>query len=135
MRIAYLFQEDRLLPWLSVRDNMLLALIGGNASGTVSDQAVNHVAAKLEISDTLDMMPGELSGGMAHRVALGRTLLYGGDLLILDEPFRGLDEDLRQRIIDKMAEDLRPSDRQKTVILITHDERLAEGMADRVIRL
>ena len=74
-------------------------------------------------------MPDELSGGMAHRAALGRALLYGGNVLILDEPFRGLDEELRGRIIEEISTDLRPADGARTVILITHDEDLAEELA------
>ena len=134
-RTGYLFQEDRLLPWLSVRDNMLLSFLSGNTAGKDPISASEDMAVKLEIRDDLNMMPSELSGGMAHRAALGRTLLYGGNILILDEPFRGLDEELRKRIIEDIHEDLRLADRPKTVILITHDERLAKGMADRVIRL
>ena len=134
-RIAYLFQEDRLLPWLTTKGNMLLAFLGGNLSGKDPEKAVSDMAEKLEIADALAMMPSELSGGMAHRAALGRTLLYGGEVLILDEPFRGLDEDLRGRIIDDVKDELRPSDQPKTVILITHDEELAEELADRVVRL
>lgn len=134
-RIAYLFQEDRLLPWLTVRGNMLLSFLKGNDSGRDSEEAVRRTAGNLEISETLGMMPSELSGGMAHRVALGRTLLFGGSVLILDEPFRGLDTELRGRIVDAISEELRPEDRPKTVILITHDEDLAGELADRIIRI
>lgn len=133
-RIGYLFQEDRLLPWLSVKDNMLLSMLSGNASGTDPMKAADDMAEKLEIKDALGMMPSELSGGMAHRAALGRTLLFGGNVLIFDEPFRGLDEELKDRIIREISTDLRPEEGTRTVILITHDETLAESMADRVIR-
>ena len=134
-RLSYLFQEDRLLPWLNVRDNMLLALLAGNGSGLSSEDAAEQMAKKMELEDALYMMPGELSGGMAHRVALGRTLLYGGNVLILDEPFRGLDEELRDRIIEDISDDLRPSDLKRTVILITHDEELADSLSDRKIKI
>jgi len=134
-RTGYLFQEDRLLPWLNVRANMLLACLAGNAAGSDPDAAVKEMASKLEIEDALEMMPHELSGGMAHRVALGRTLLYGGGILILDEPFRGLDDELTDRIIKRIGSELKPLDHGRTVILITHDEELAERLADRVIRL
>ncbi len=134
-RLGYLFQEDRLLPWLNVRDNMLLALLAGNGSGLSSEDAAEQMAKKMEIEDALYMMPDELSGGMAHRVALGRTLLYGGNVLILDEPFRGLDEELRDRIIEDIGDDLRPSDFKRTVILITHDEELADSLSDRKIKI
>ena len=133
-RTAYLFQEDRLLPWLNVRDNMLLSFVSGKAEGEDPDTAVKDMAEKLEIDDALNMMPGELSGGMAHRAALGRTLLYRGNLLILDEPFRGLDEELRERIIGRMSEYLGGS-RGRTVILITHDEDLADKLSDKRINI
>jgi NitT/TauT family transport system permease protein len=135
IRTAYLFQEDRLLPWLNVRGNMLLSVIAKNPTGKDPLEAVEEIAEKLEISDTLGMMPQELSGGMAHRAALGRTLLFGGNVLILDEPFRGLDEELKERIIRDIASEIRPEDSPKTVILITHDEELAERLADKVIRI
>ena len=134
-RVAYLFQEDRLLPWLSVKDNMMLALAAVNGTELDAEKAVSSMAEKLEISAALNMMPDELSGGMAHRAALGRTLLFGGNVLILDEPFRGLDEDLRGRIIDDISDCLRPIDQPKTVLLITHDEDLAGKLADRVVRI
>ncbi len=135
IRTGYLFQEDRLIPWLNVKDNMMLSMVSGNGSGEAIDDAVDLMAEKLEISEALNMMPDELSGGMAHRVALGRTLLYGGNVLILDEPFRGLDEELRERIIEDIMPELRPVDKQRTVILITHDEELADRMADRKIKI
>lgn len=134
-RVAYLFQEDRLLPWLSVKGNMMLAFAAGNPSGKDPETAVKEMANKLEISEALGMMPHELSGGMAHRAALGRTLLYSGNVLILDEPFRGLDEDLKDRIIEVLKEDLKPARSSRTVILITHDEELADSMADCKIRI
>ena len=131
-RVGCLFQEDRLLPWLNVRANMLLACLAGK-SGEPED-AVNAMADKLEIEDALDMMPHELSGGMAHRAALGRTLIFGGNILILDEPFRGLNDELADRIIERMVSDLKP-DEGRTVLLITHDEELADRLADSVVRL
>lgn len=134
-RVSYLFQEDRLLPWLNVRTNMLLACLSGNAAETDAISAVAETASNLEIADALDMMPHELSGGMAHRAALGRTLLHGGNVLILDEPFRGLDDELTDRITERIMSELKPEDHDRTVILITHDEDLAGRLADRVIRL
>ena len=142
VRAAYLFQEDRLLPWFNVRDNMLLALVGSNLHENPMEALV-EMAEKLEIRDALQMMPEELSGGMAHRVALGRTLLYGGNVLLLDEPFRGLDQDTRDRLIERLYGELKrdPAGEEegsflfRTVILITHDEDLAERLFDREIRL
>ena len=134
VRVAYLFQEDRLLPWLSVRANMLLARLAGDSAGYDPENSVKEMAEKLEIEDALDMMPHELSGGMAHRAALGRTLIYGGKILILDEPFRGLNDELTDRIVERIMGELKPEE-GRTVLLITHDEELAGRLADRTVRL
>ena len=142
IRAAYLFQEDRLLPWFNVRDNMLLASVGSNLHENPMEDLL-EMAEKLEIRDALQMMPDELSGGMAHRVALGRTLLYGGNVLILDEPFRGLDQDTKDRLIERLRGELKrdpAGDEEgsflfRTVILITHDEDLAERLFDREVRI
>ena len=83
--ISYLFQEDRLLPWLNTFDNMALSVING---GNVAQEEVKRMADDLEISDALWKLPEELSGGMRHRAALGRTFLADAGLVLLDEPFR-----------------------------------------------
>ena len=80
-------------------------------------EAVIDMAQKLEIKEVLYKMPEDLSGGMKHRVALGRTLLAESNLMILDEPFRGLDEGLKKRIVDRLWEEMVVD---KTVIVITH---------------
>ena len=110
-KISYLFQEDRLFPWLNVYDNMALGM------ESIDEEAVIDMAQKLEIKEVLYKMPEELSGGMKHRVALGRTLLADSNLIILDEPFRGLDEGLKKRIVDRLWEEMVVD---KTVIVITH---------------
>ncbi len=112
-RIAYLFQEDRLLPWLNVYDNLAISM-------NCEEPQVYEMAKALELEDSLWKIPRELSGGMKHRVALGRTFLADGDILILDEPFRGLDEALKERIVNRLWN---KSTKEKTVILITHNEQ------------
>ena len=130
-----LFQEDRLLPWLTMEENMMLAFIREAAKDP--ERAVKEMAEKLEIADSLQKMPDELSGGMAHRTALGRALLGGSRLLILDEPFRGLNEDLKGRILKNIDHDMRTGrgEQARTVILITHEEKLAEMIADSTVRI
>jgi NitT/TauT family transport system permease protein len=127
VRPDVLFQEDRLLPWLTAYENMLLALVG--RKGSASD--VMRMAEKLELTDSLDRKPDELSGGMAHRVSLGRALLGKSRLLILDEPMRGLNQDLKERILRNIEDDLKG----RTVILISHDEGLTESLTGNVIRM
>ena len=122
-RIAVLFQEDRLLPWLNVYDN--LALICNE------DERIINVLKAVGLGEEKFKLPKHLSGGMNHRVAMARTFLYGASLLIFDEPFRGLDEDTREAVVKNLWE---PYTRGKTVLLITHDQDIAEELAETIER-
>lgn len=128
VRISYLFQEERLLPWLNVYDNMALARI--NDAGCGLDGEIRSMAEALELSDALFSMPNELSGGMKHRAALGRTFLAESNLIILDEPFRGLDSELKERIISRLWG---KAIEGKTVLLISHNSEDCEKLAEEVI--
>lgn len=123
-RTAFLFQEDRLLPWLNIYDN--IAIGGGDSEG------IKELAEQLEIGTELWKLPAELSGGQRHRAALARTFAADAPLMILDEPFRGLDDALKDRIIDRMWERVTTG---KTVILITHSAEDAERLADKILEL
>lgn len=130
VKISYLFQEDRLLPWLNVYDNMALARI--NDAACDLDTEIRSMAEALELSEALDKMPTELSGGMKHRAALGRTFLAESKLMILDEPFRGLDKELKERIAARLWGKVVQG---KTVLLISHNEEDCEKLAKEVIRI
>ena len=108
-RTAFLFQEDRLLPWLNIYDNIA---IGGGDSNRIKE-----LARQLEIETELWKLPDALSGGQRHRAALARTFVADASLVILDEPFRGLDSALKDRIVDRLWQSETVG---KTVILITH---------------
>ena len=129
--VAFLFQEDRLLPWLNVRDNIALARLGKGA-GEDADARIRQLAVEFEIEDVLNRLPEELSGGMKHRVAMARTFFAEGELVILDEPFRGLDAALKDRIVGRLWE---RETAGRTVILITHAAGDAEGLADETISM
>lgn len=118
-KIAVLFQEDRLLPWLTAEKNAALA--GGLAGA-------RHWLAQMEI-DAPGQYPREMSGGMQRRAALARAMNYGGDLLLLDEPFKGLDETLRARIAGRIR------NQAPLIVLAIHDPREAELMGAEIIRL
>ncbi|MGN0735080.1 MAG: ATP-binding cassette domain-containing protein [Anaerovoracaceae bacterium] len=125
-RTAFLFQEDRLLPWLNIYDNIA---IGG---GAADPERIRALAQQLEIETELWKLPDELSGGQRHRAALARTFAADAPLMILDEPFRGLDSGLKARIIDRLWEDETAG---RTVLLITHIEEDAAMLADNVVKL
>ena len=130
VKISFLFQEDRLLPWLSVYDNLALGRL--RDAGEDLEGEIRQMARDLEIEEALFAMPEELSGGMRHRVALGRTFLANANLMILDEPFRGLDQGLKRRILGRLWQ---KNIEGKTVILISHSREDCENLTERVISI
>lgn len=122
-RPAFMFQEDRLFPWLTAAQNI---------SAVLSAPDLNMAAAWLaavELSGEEDSYPGQLSGGMQRRVALARTLAYQGDALLLDEPFKGLDPPLVRRLIPLVTRQTVP------VIIATHSDEEVALLGGRVIDL
>ena len=119
-KIAFLFQEDRLLPWCSALQNVTL-------SGCGRERAAEWLK-RLSIED-IDKLPAALSGGMARRVAIARALGFGGDLLLMDEPFTGLDEDTKQAVIHVILQTA------PNIIMTTHDVQEAEWMNAKIIRM
>lgn len=94
-RLAYLFQEDRLLGWRTIGKNLTLTADRSLSEPVRRERATSALEA-VGLSGCADIYPRELSGGMKRRAAIARTLCYGGDLLLLDEPFTGLDRDSRE---------------------------------------
>lgn len=124
--VGYMFQSPRLMPWLSVRDNVALVL-GENADRAAADELLRQVG----LGDFMDAWPGELSGGMRRRVALVRAFVTGPELLLLDEPFLSLDAPVANRL-RLLLLDIWQS-RPTTIIFVTHDLREALFLADRVL--
>ena len=120
-RISMVFQEDRLLPWRTALQNVSL----------VSNEArARELLMQLDLSDALALRPPALSGGMRRRVAIARALAYSDDVLLLDEPFNGLDETRREQA----AALIRASAR--LIVVATHDDQDAMLLgADRSLAL
>lgn len=92
LRVGIMFQEDRLLPWHTALKNVMLAM------EHPSQEEARKLLDALEIGESADMYPAVLSGGMKRRVALARAIAFSPDVLLLDEPFSGIDEQIKGRI-------------------------------------
>ena len=95
-RTAFLFQENRLLPWRTAAQHITDVLPRERRG-----EAAKWLALA-ELTGEEDRLPGHLSGGMARRLALARCAALGGDALLLDEPFTGVDQERRGRILDRL---------------------------------
>lgn len=125
-RIVYLFQEDRLFPWLTAEENV----------AAVSDEKgrkekARTLLSELSLGDAVKKFPSELSGGMSRRVAIARALMADGDVIILDEPFQGLDAEIEKRSLEVIKNRCKG----KTVIAVTHDVTQFDGYTDKVLTL
>ncbi|MES1148618.1 MAG: ABC transporter ATP-binding protein [Bradyrhizobium guangdongense] len=128
-KIGIIFQEPRLLPWLSVADNIGFGL--ADLPAVERREKVTRALERVGLADKAQAWPRELSGGQAQRVAIARALVPQPEVLLLDEPFSALDaftrRDLQDHLLDLWA-DMRP-----TLILVTHDVDEAVVLADRVL--
>ncbi|MBE6628324.1 MAG: ABC transporter ATP-binding protein [Ruminococcaceae bacterium] len=129
-RISYAFQEPRLFPWLTVKEN-LEAVLPRTLENR--ENAILRALEAVELADSADLYPDALSGGMKSRAALARALVFGGDLFLLDEPFAALDRELRMRLGDRLKQTIK--ERGGSAILVTHHPEDAERLADRIITL
>ena len=126
--VSVLFQDSRLLPWLSVIDNLTLGLTHGQATA-----AAHALLNDVGLGDKAQAWPATLSGGQKQRAALARSLLREPHVLLADEPFGALDALTRMRmhlLLRRLVERVRP-----TVILVTHDVDESLLLADRILVL
>jgi ABC-type nitrate/sulfonate/bicarbonate transport system ATPase subunit len=128
-RVSYVFQEPRLLPWLTVEDNLKLVL----SDERDSDARIDAWLAEMGLADVRAVFPNRLSLGMARRVALARAFIIQPTLLLMDEPFVSLDEPTADRLRRLLLETLRTH--PATVLFVTHNLREAITLADRIALL
>lgn len=126
-RLGMVFQEPRLLPWRSVMENIAIA---------APEAAPHEIAALLDqlgLAEHATHFPGELSLGLARRVALARALAVKPDLLLLDEPLVSLDAALARELRERIAALI--DEKRITTLIVTHDLGEAIALADKVFLL
>ena len=117
---AFLFQENRLLPWRSVEQHLT------DVMPRPDSKRARELLELVELDGEGMRMPAALSGGMGRRLALGRALALESKLLLLDEPFAGVDPDRAERILARLKGIGTP------VLMVSHEERVI-AMADRML--
>jgi sulfonate transport system ATP-binding protein len=126
--VGIIFQEPRLMPWLSARDNVAFGLRRPRADRrAIAHDLLNRVGLR----GSEDVLPKALSGGMAQRVAIARALATEPEVLLLDEPFSALDAFTKMKLQDLLLEIW--SDIGTTMLLVTHDVEEAVYLSDRVV--
>jgi NitT/TauT family transport system ATP-binding protein len=131
-----MFQRPALLPWASVRDNILLpARFSGEArrDPRTAQARLHSLLAQIQLSDRANALPAQLSGGQQQRVALARALAAEPRILLLDEPFSALDPETRASLRDDVRR--LASARGTTLVTVTHDFADAAALADRALVL
>ena len=131
LECGLVFQEARLFPWLSVRENIAFSLKdGAKPESEIAEMVARHVSL-VGLEGFEDAMPSQLSGGMAQRASIARTLVNQPEILLLDEPFGALDAFTKMSMQDQMLKIREASN--TTMVLVTHDIDEAVYLCDRVV--
>lgn len=129
IKVSYVFQEDRLLPWKNVFDNLKL-IIKSKYNKEEINNKIDDILKSLDISETKFLYPNELSGGMKQKINIARALIYDFDVLILDEPFRSLDIKVKNKVMNLIR--TINKDKKVTVILVSHNKDEVKALADSI---
>lgn len=131
---ALMFQEPRLMPWLSVRENVLFGVPSSKDRSRQHKEKIAHeLLEQVGLGTAANLLPKQLSGGMAQRVALARSLAAAPSVLLLDEPFSAVDALTRMSLQDLLLGIWQRT--QLTMLLVTHDIDEALYLSDRVVVL
>ena len=127
-KIAMVFQEPRLMPWLNVYDNIKISLL--NKKKDDQEQIIMAMLDNLNLKEYFNMWPKELSGGMAQRVSIARALVKKPEVLLLDEPFSALDSFTKKKLHEFVK--LLWKKFNLTIVLVTHDIEEAISLSDKI---
>jgi NitT/TauT family transport system ATP-binding protein len=138
-RATYMFQQDALLPWKDVRDNVALGLVLAGRSRVDANRHADEWLARVGLAAFASHYPSQLSGGMRKRVAMAQNWVIDRDILLMDEPFSALDVHTRQRMESELLAlwetESQAVRSRKTVLFVTHDLEEAIALADEVVVL
>ncbi len=123
---SMVFQEDRLCEDFSIASNIRLVLENDK---DLSDEAIKNLLEEMGLNEDIYTQVSLLSGGMKRRVAIARALVYDSDWMILDEPFKGLDETTRQKVTECIKK------KRKSIIMVSHDPEEAKLMGAEVVNM
>lgn len=131
-RVGIVFQEPRLMPWLTVKENIGFSLLKEKKQTSNEDVLAKYLQL-LGLEPFKDAYPAQISGGMAQRVALGRALCYDPGLILMDEPFGALDYFTRKNLQNEMVNLF--LSQKKTFVFVTHDVEEAVYLSQKVVVL
>ncbi|MDQ5983544.1 MAG: NitT/TauT family transport system ATP-binding protein [Eubacteriales bacterium SKADARSKE-1] len=125
-KISFAFQDERLLLWNTVIENV--SVVVNKKSNIDKKEIAKGWLSKVGLLEFCDKKPDELSGGMKQRLVLARALAFDGDIILLDEPFKGLDDASKNTLIDLINE----ITKDKLVVVVTHSTYEALSLSDTI---
>jgi len=129
-RVSYMYQKDLLMPWKKIIDNVSIPLVIKGKNKKEAREIVKEYFEIFGLNGFEYKYPHQLSGGMRQRAALLRTYMFSKDIILLDEPFGGLDAITKYKMQDWLLEILR--ELNASVLFITHDIEEAIFLSDRI---
>ena len=131
-KLSFIFQEDRLIPWKTVGDNLRFVLKGKMDKGEIKE-TIDRYLGRFRLLEYIDYYPNKLSGGMKQRIQMLRAFAFPAKVLLMDEPFKSLDLVNKREAMDFLKELL--TWEKRTCILVTHDLEEAVTFGHRIVIL
>lgn len=132
IKVSYVFQEERLIPWKNIFDNLRLVIKHKYKKDDL-EKKIDNILEILDIKNIKFLYPDQLSGGMKQKINIARALLYEGNVILLDEPFKSLDAKIKNDVIELIR--TMNKNRNITIILVSHDKNEVKSLANKVFLL
>lgn len=132
IKVSYVFQEERLIPWKNIFDNLRLVIKHKYKKDDL-EKKIDNILEILDIKNIKFLYPDQLSGGTKQKINIARALLYEGNVILLDEPFKSLDAKIKNDVIELIR--TMNKNRNITIILVSHDKNEVKSLANKVFLL